>query len=904
MRVFYPEDFEPDENFHSGLTEFSKRVCAGLLWIENPQDDYKFWQCASVGESGGNIRIGQYTISLCRMISESEDKIVYSGGFSRGSDTFDVSEITIDLIRSPGTIRFKFSYQGNKNIFDALDAGIKFVMPLPKETADGARRGFVSVLTSRVLSYTGDAVFSACVNPCALFDITKTNILLPAIRYDSKFISVEGEVHTFTPKAGAALVFERSALSVAYESKTRRRTSAVRTVYLGFSGVYKTDKNKLLMGLYGSEFMRNTDAITFIPHQNAFLERDEEAAENDASTAWISTSGSYFSAAQSAPLYKLESGFLRPYSTPIAVFTKPAPTFPVIPWHDALFFSTEEAERAEQLLYETRYALLTNETDTVMCDAHSAEITLVTPNGLCVGMDAETEAWKWLGIAKTLSDKLPDVRLNKLSAGARIALMDKECLIALSSAEEFSAFAGGGIRLEIDGWQIQLTAEQWCQNAAVIIKYNTSAALTDDSKIKKILENILEDAYDGDGRVNPGYEEFVDAVTESSFEGILLLNAQASTENLPGEVKGIVGTIDPERLRAAYIVIDHSRISIENGDLDFAVTSLSGLIAYKDDGITGNIDGKINGKEYLFRVVKLRVLFENSRVTDFSCMAELLPSVLLGEVLKSPTCLVLSGSLEESAGAAVYRFVLEDEVEYVTVDSVTDSITVRSINMSADSARSVFRLTADASFARNSSCDVFSYERLRINGICLIMPKDKDIYADYSELSTSGKDSAIRESSLAEAFGASVVRYLIAQDSKSPDELGFHSITCPVKQGSMDEGWNGIVHKIPLGSSGMLSDNGMLDFELITAWKEKNCYVGIRLLGIFQKSFSIQGVLQLGFTSIELKTNTDNSIYFKLHNLTMKAFGLTFPQKSADLYIFGEHGKTGWYLGYAEEEKK
>lgn len=899
MEVFYPENFEPNEKYYAGLAEVQKRVCAGLLWVENPQDDYKFWRCASVGESGGDIRFGQYTISLHKIISKSGDKMVFSGGFSRGSDVFSASEITIDLIDSRGTLNFSFSYQGDKNVFDALDAGIKFVMPLPKGTDGGVRRGFESVMLSRVLSYTGDAVFSARVNPCVLFDIAKTNILLPRIQYDSCFTSAVGTAHTLTPKEGAALVFEKTALSVAYETQAKHRTSAAQSLYLSFCGAFATDGTELLTGLYGNEFIRNTDTITFIPHKNAFLEQDVEAAEDDAATAWISVSGSFFSAAQSAPLYKLDSGFLRPYSTPLVVFTESSPAFPIIPWRDASFINTEEAENAEQILYRTRYGLLTNETDTVAFEDNSAEITLVTPNGLCIGADAETEVWKWLGIAQTSSGALPDIRLNGLSGDARTSLMDKECLIVLSSAEEFSEFAEGEITFEIDGWQIQLSSEQWCQNAAVIIKYNTSAALTDDHEINKILGNILEDAYNGSGEINPGYEEFVKSVTNPSFEGILLLNAQASAENLPEEVKAIAGTIDPERLRAAYTVIDRSRVSIENDVLYFSRTELSGLIAYKDEEITGNSDGK----EYLFKTVKLDVLFENSRVADFSCKAELLPSMLLGEKLQSPMCLVVSGRLEESAGVSVYRFTLEDEVKYMIGDSVIDSITVRSVNLSADSTRSVFRLTADAAFTKDDNCDVFSYEQLRVSGICLIMPKDKDIYADYADISISAADSEMREGSLGEMFGAEIRQYLLTQNSKSPDELGFDSITCPVKQGSMDAGWNGIIHKIPLGGSGALGENGMLDFEFITAWKGKNCYIGVRLSGIFQKSFSIQGILQMGFTSMELKKNTDNSLCFMLHNLVLKAFGLSFPPKSADLYIFGEHGKTGWYLGYAEEEK-
>ena len=897
MEVFYPEGFKPNEKFRSDLAEFQKRAYAELLWIENPQEDYKLWRCASAGAAGGAVRIGQYTVSLGKVISRTEEKIVYSGGFSRGSDVFAVSEITVGLVDSRGTLSFSFSYQGDKNIFEALDAGIRFIMPLPQDTANGARRGFESVLMSRALSYRGDGVFSVHVDPCALFDVEKTYIRLPEIPYESCFTSTAGVKHRLTPKNGAALVFEKTALSVAYDTKNKRRTSAAGSVYLSFCGDFDTDVDELLMGLYGSEFMRNAGTVTFIPHKNAFLEQNVEAAENAATTAWVSVKGSYFSSAQSAPLYRLDSGFLRPYGTPVAVFTEPSPPFPAMPWRDAAFFDTEEAEAAEQILYQTRYGLLTEGLYTAGFDADSTEITLVTPNGLCVGADEETEVWKWLGIAQTSSGALPDIRLEGLSDYARTALMDKECLIALSSAEEFSEFAHGEIIFEIDGWQIRLSAENWCSDAAVIIKYNTSTALTDDPGIKKLLENILEDAYNGSGEINPGYEEFVKSVTEPSFEGILLLNAQASAENLPEEVKAIAGTIDPERLRAAYTVIDRSRVSVENNALYFSRTSLSGLIAYKDDEITGNGDGK----EYLFRTVKLDVLFENSRVVDFSCKAELLPTILLGEKLQSPMCLIVSGRLEESAGVSVYRFALEDEVKYSVGDSVIDSITVRSVNLSADSTRSVFRLTADAAFAKYDNCDVFSYERLRINGICLIMAKDRDIYADYADMSIAAADSEKRDGSLAETFGTEIRQYLMTQSTKSPDELGFDSITCPVKQGSMDTGWSGIIHKIPLGTSGALGENGMLDFEFITAWKGKNSYIGIRLSGIFQKSFSVQGILQLGFTSMELKTNTDNSLCFMLHNLALKAFGLSFPQKSADLYIFGEYGKTGWYLGYAEE---
>lgn len=892
--VFYPDSFTPDTCFYSELEKYMLRSYAELIWIENPEETYQFWRCASIAIPNGCIRLGQYCIYLISELSRSENSVVYKGEFMCGDACFETSDITLDLSSSWGTLSFSFAYHGDKNIFDALDAGMKFVLPLAADAKDRERRGFVSAAANCILSYNGSESFKAHITPCAFFDVSKTHISLPQISYSSSLSTVGGMKHTLKACANAALVFETTARTAAYDASAKKWEACSKSVYLGICGGFNTDMPELLTGLYGNEFIKVTGTINFVPHQNAMLDGAGRTAA-DVTAPWISVIGSYYSTAQSAPLYGLDSEYLRPYPALVSTFSEASPAFPVMAWNDADFYSVEEAETAEQILYQQRYRAMTGLDGTTSLLYAEDERILITYNGLCVCVDENSGIWKWIDIAhvNTGSD-VTEIRLCNISKLARAAFLKKDCCIVLSSAKQFSEFAEGEILIDIDGWKISLSGNNWHDNSVLIFKYNASEKLADRMRDNKVLKTVLENAYDANGNVKEAYASLVNALEDPQFNGIVMLNTPAAAGKLPDDMKFICDSLDPNKLSAAYVVIESGSVSVKDGAVEFKPSPISGLVSYTDDELTS----VGQDETYAFKTVSMSILLKNSRIFDFSCKSELLPSELLGEKLWNPTCMVLRGSLEASSGVQVYRFTFENFVAYTPLNSMVTSITVSDVNLSVSGERGVFSLSADIELVKEDECDVLSYDGLRIQGIRIIKDKES-IYDDYGEISVS-ENAEAREGSVAQSFGTYPVQYLAKQASASPDELGFESITCPIHQGKIGEGWNGIIHKLPLGGSGELGNGSILDLELITAWKESSLYVGMRMSGTLERSFSVQGSIHLGFNSIELIKDNER-LFFILHNLALKVFGLSLPQKSADLYLFSDRGKTGWYLGYEDK---
>lgn len=120
----------------------------------------------------------------------------------------------------------------------------------------------------------------------------------------------------------------------------------------------------------------------------------------------------------------------------------------------------------------------------------------------------------------------------------------------------------------------------------------------------------------------------------------------------------------------------------------------------------------------------------------------------------------------------------------------------------------------------------------------------------------------------------------------------------------MCAGWNGIVFEVALGNAGKLGSNAALSFDFIAAWKDGGFYFGVRLQGVFSREFSVQNLIGVGFSSVSLMRTDKQKLLFKLNSVTLKILGLPVPPKSADLYIFGEEGKVGWYFGYAGNDAK
>lgn len=158
-----------------------------------------------------------------------------------------------------------------------------------------------------------------------------------------------------------------------------------------------------------------------------------------------------------------------------------------------------------------------------------------------------------------------------------------------------------------------------------------------------------------------------------------------------------------------------------------------------------------------------------------------------------------------------------------------------------------------------------------------------------------------------------------------PSDLGYTSISVPLQQQKLTQPWFGLDYVVDLGTLGAQAGSSAIAIHLLMAWSPTATgappvvYAGALLPGAGGKlaaSLPLQGVLTLGFNSIELlvsedPTKTDpitaepeRTYTLRLRDFGLKLLGLSLPPGQNDVIIFANPDqasptKAGWYVAYA-----
>ena len=893
MYEFYPAGFIPDEEFNKRVKGLRRHNFL-LLWIENPEDDFKRWRWTGCS-CPGCVSIGQYRLFLrsCQTVDTSEIK--FKGMFMHDGIKFDTSEIVLSI--STGVMTFSICCSDDRNVFEALGAEIRYIMPIrPDENEKNKPKRSAAGFSNTFLQYNGSSSFQVVLDPNGLFDPKRTFISLPKEKFNSNLTDCVGNSYILEPSDSAALVFSRRAMSVCFDRKKEKQITAQHDFYLSYSGSFRViDSHEILLGLYGMEYVSGCDEIMLFPGNSAFLGAEFPDGGGFADTSWISLLGDYYSMPESMPLYAPKEGILQAYETPAASFSEPSMPVPFFTWKNARVSDALDAKMADDILYRVRCRILGGDIEQAqLFSSSNSEVVAVTPAGLCAGIDGTS--WKWVGVAQTSEQPLPNVRINGITPEGKKKLLQKDCFIVISSKDEYSRFGSGDLTINADGWIITLLEDDW-KDSILIIKYCTGISvkdkLSDNPVFKKLMDNACVSS-----EPKENYRGLIDAVSSERFEGIMLLNvcAQADESRLPPEVYAAAAMTGEKYLNCAYASVKRSKVDLTDGKVNVALSQTDALIAYNSEGIVKTDDNR----DFTCKTVGLEAVIRNSRITSFSSRTEILPKRLLGEKLSNPECMELLGSADIRNGVAVYRFSLENNVQYVPESKPVEYIEITEVSMSVGKEQSRFWLNGSLSMTQEEKCDIFSYGELVFEGAEIVC-ESENAREELSKLRFREDRSNVREGSVAEVFGVFTKQYIVNSGVKSPDELGFSSITAPVRQGEISTGWNGMVSRFPIGNSGSLGADSPLHFDFICAWKDGGYYFGVRMGDFFSKQFMLQGLLGVGFQSISLLSSEKGAPMFKLNSLTLKILGLSVPPKSADLFLFGDSGKVGWFFGYSNQ---
>lgn len=939
-----------------------------FLWITNPAQELWNWSCYWIACSSKQSkvwRLGGYSemkFDAYRLIFHGEcqiqcqkDTLLFTldsvareqsiatapAMVRMNNQMCQISDRGITLSfeeATAGTLEFELEVMtdGVADVFEQMNACIKYCAPLGETVIAPWRQGNLGIISSPVLFCTSNLKLQGQIHPNDLQNHDLTYFLLyrateASNLFDSSFVDIGGQQKKLLLGNDARMVFEKIPRYIYYDTKNKIYAGA-QTYYLGFAGSYylQNAEKHLLCGLSGTEFLDITKAasleVCFHSNQNSFF--GDQGQQDLCTTSWVSfpQNSWYYSQPEIAPMYSAnDEGVLRFLEIPTTMWNVETPAVPLAFYNHSRvsFMNSKDVENIESYIYKKRYELITGRvllTESTLPCTEAQPLTTVTPQGLMAGVSPDTGAYAWFAIAQTdATQELPTLRFSNISEDLRMKLQNSKLFINIEDKAKFlqNAQPVGDFKIMMDGWCFLLSPEDWKidagqHNTAFVMKYVKGVAIKELMKESLIFQGSMSAAYDDKKQVLPRYRRFIDCVEDPDFQGILYLNCMVSIAELPREIEFLLKGVKQENFYAHHVILENNKVvQDDQGVLTMENASIQALVDYRNGE---SIVYEEAMPDYLFTTTRMTVGFLNSSLQNFSSVSEILMNRFYGAKSSktdttSGNCMIIDGMSQRKDGLEEYVFSLREACNYQLSNSAMESVQIDSAQLSVGSeAGCIGRVTFAGGIQTNNmtECDMLSYDWLAFQCLQLVVPEVGELYFDYESLVLSESSSSLREHSFGARF-ACQLEQVIYETKKMPSDQGYASISSPLKQNKLQQPWAGLVWKVNLGSLGDLSNSGELVIRILICWsigeQGPEYYLGVALPGIMD-GFDLEGIVKLGFQSVELMVVKNETVQYmlRLHNYTLRLLWLAIPPGSNDLFIFADGKKLGWYAAYLGEE--
>ncbi|KZL88482.1 hypothetical protein [Clostridium magnum] len=510
--------------------------------------------------------------------------------------------------------------------------------------------------------------------------------------------------------------------------------------------------------------------------------------------------------------------------------------------------------------------------------------------------------------------------------------------------------------------------DKWTQRlsfAAPVIEENS---IPDPDQLV-ILSQWLKDFFDEASKQTDSkyFQKFNSIARDPNWTGILILKMNIAS--LPHDLTGITAGVEAlDRFNAHHFGIEISQVQNdpEASDIDLKdSSSMFGLIYYNDPEFKQPESGKqVNpvpppsGADYNFRLLTLKVLFENTEIRDFESYAQLtlnslfgMNAVGMGEEGNSYNTIILKGSYQNNNGHPVYSLGSIGDNFFYYNSNVFNKIEITSAQMSmrnvAESQTPVswFGLSGFLDFkivkSQYGAFDVLSFgsetdskqtrRGLSFSNLGLEMlgndTASQKMTFITDEIRFDIAASTPRAESLFINFAMDIDGLMKGTKDSKPSDAGYLPVITDATLTGVDGStWYGLKYRLNMGTPGALAGKAGLTSYLLTAWTPESngegaykALVGLQLPGTFgdSKLISIQNVLKLSIGQLRLTFDQSKSSFLLMFTeIALKFLGLLkIPLNGSTLfYLFGNPksgGKPsglGWYAMYrkdkAETEKK
>ncbi|MEL7068083.1 MAG: hypothetical protein AAGN15_05430 [Cyanobacteria bacterium J06581_3] len=287
-----------------------------------------------------------------------------------------------------------------------------------------------------------------------------------------------------------------------------------------------------------------------------------------------------------------------------------------------------------------------------------------TPQGLLARFTSDFSIMKALILARSTkrgNDQF--MEFTDIEKGSELwsAFQSNQLLLVVDDADSLQAYfddpdnvadSQSKTQLTISEWTFQFDVSEWRDDSILIFKYHNKSLLDlieqpsvwsqaatfvgDENKITDVrqrLRKVLEDAIALDTPNTPPktrkrYAPLANIARNPNWSGILGINIPVPLDgnSLPDALAALAGGIN-KPFFAKYVGVNDTPVRTNPQKvLEAELSSLFGLIDYED-----NAAPPANPSGYNFQVLSLRVLFENSRETDFASEIAVTLDKLFGE---------------------------------------------------------------------------------------------------------------------------------------------------------------------------------------------------------------------------------------------------------------------------------
>ncbi len=558
-----------------------------------------------------------------------------------------------------------------------------------------------------------------------------------------------------------------------------------------------------------------------------------------------------------------------------------------------------------------------------------------------------------------------------------MALQSNQLFLVITDPSQLADHLGGVI--DIQGWEFHLDPSLWRSDTVLIFKFFKDKALKDlaaagdlwtmastfspDLKqaqqriqqsicyaINKCCGNQPDQDCSGDCLQTgscPGagdFENFLfNVVLNPQWNGILALNVKVPPTDLPDQLKSLAAGLQLDQFFAHHVGINASPVKYDpaTSSLTPQRSSVFGLIYYEDPALLADV-----AIPYNFKVLTLKVLFQNSGIASFASQIDLLVNTLFGQkvTLQGGTGnnILFDGVYQEHDQIPSYVFLTQASSTFtVNTVQVLESVTfsrgefvTQATEADSDTVQSQFKFWGAMGF-KELPFDAFSFGSgpsgagLAFANLAVLMATTlaedpdqeptKSFTFDPSHLIFDIATSSARTGSLYARFPLKLVGFTGSGISPVPSERGFMSISSPLTQGQLSTPWYGLEFELQLGSMGGLAEKAEFVATVVMAWSptsgaDYNIWLGLKLPGSSggSREISLQGIFAIKMQNILFLSATTNGVtsyVLRLQSITFNFLSISLPPNARiDFLLFGDPQGTdnknlGWYAVYDQGVK-